>query len=575
MHPTQSQSTALHQLHVGCGSNYRSGWVNVDVNPAHDPDIQASAEDLSMLENNSCSVIESSQLLQLLNPVEARAVLREWRRLLAPGGELALELPNLARCLESIGSNEGEWDAGLVALFGHPNNVDGSGQTTPARWAWTPESLMCELSTVGFEEIQLVPAASGHATQARLDMRLVARAPSAEESSAVDGETDSNLINLLAWPNYRQPAELDHFFNVFARVLVDQEQVCLHLRVDPQLDPGREEVIAALGESHARVLGGDAALNVALLEGQLSSEEWREAGQCIKARIQTESDDSCRSAAQQMRTEVIVDAAGLLALIQRAETSSAVHSMLAKQQAPHSADAVVPQATYADRIDALHPWCYPLTIHDITVEPGVGTSEDASNMAYRVGCRSTLLLQEIFSRVDFRGKSLLDLGSNCGFWSSFYAMAGANQVLGIESELRHVAQAELYWGTNRFLPIESYEFLEGDLSEATIWQTIRQRGEVDIAICTGALHRINNHEEVLGWMAQVTREAMILDTRIQAGPGQAHNSLTPGREQLFQTLRTLGFEAEVLPVGFANQVGTDAADSYASGTRLVILARRA
>lgn len=314
----------LLRLHLGCGANRRDGWVNVDARGRFGPDLVSSADRLPMLEDSSCAEIEARQLFVQLTLTRAKAALGEWRRLLAPGGELHLELPDLARCVELIGTERNGVDLGLASLFGDPPEVDEEGECRRHGWGWTPGTLRAALLEAGFDEVEQVPITRTEGPAARFDrdMRLVARVavPVEVPTEAVGAASnrsaaEDEMLRVLAWPRYDDPAELDRFFDEFARGLEGRDDVALFLRVDPDLDPARDAVIEALDATHARVLGPAAVLNVKLLEGAISPREWREIGPMLVCRIPSGSEAAPRDAVRQIPAPVAGDAKELLALL--------------------------------------------------------------------------------------------------------------------------------------------------------------------------------------------------------------------------------------------------------------------
>jgi autotransporter strand-loop-strand O-heptosyltransferase len=85
------------RLNVGCGDRRFDGYLSVD---KYYPgvDIQRDANDLGF-DDNSVDEIKSFHMLEHLNKFEVGAVLREWYRVLRPGGELWLNIPDLEWCL--------------------------------------------------------------------------------------------------------------------------------------------------------------------------------------------------------------------------------------------------------------------------------------------------------------------------------------------------------------------------------------------------------------------------------------------------------------------------------------------
>ena len=604
------------QLHLGCGPDKRPGWLNVDVNDRFAPDLVAPVDSLPMLPDASCAVIESCHLFEHLTPSQAKAALREWRRLLVPGGELQLELPNLARCVKLIGTDMDGFDLGMISLFGYPPEVDEQGAPQLHKWGWTPESLTAELTRAGFENIQVVPITQTFRKAARFnrDMRLVASKPGAVASIQQSGPSapttaegpSADVQKVLAWPRYDDAASLDNFFNVFARVLSGRTDVCLFLRVDPELDPSVADAVEALNAAHNRILGQETLLQVELIEGAVSPESWRSFGDKIVCRIRSTSDAAPRDAVRQVPAPVVADAAALHSLLNGGscanQSAPCSNNSVDEDSASLQADLlahperglIIPHGTQANpelasRIAELQPWFYPVTMDGVTVVPGIGSVCDAEWLANRAACRSTLLVDEVLRRIDMRGKSVLDLACNCAFWSSHYAEAGAKSVLGLEGRDRHVEQARLYWDRNGFLPNGSYRFEQGNISDHRDWKLIEATGPFDVTLCAGILYHIPNYSEVLAWAAAVTKDTLIVDTRvsqqqeqIETEPGdltfnaiaETRDKVVPNLDMLLKTLCDLGFAPEVMPVSFDRQIGVDNVDSYTDGARVTVIAKR-
>jgi hypothetical protein len=167
------------RLHLGCGDERRDGWLDVDIDPDTQPDILASVESLPMLGDGSVDEIEACHLFEHLTYDQALAALREWHRVLRPGGLLQLELPNLDACVRMLGRNfdpQG-YDIGLIGIFGYPPEIGLTPSSWSHQWGWTPETLEAALLDVGFREVEQVPITQTWRVAARYDrdMRLRAR----------------------------------------------------------------------------------------------------------------------------------------------------------------------------------------------------------------------------------------------------------------------------------------------------------------------------------------------------------------------------------------------------------------
>jgi len=241
------------------------------------------------------------------------------------------------------------------------------------------------------------------------------------------------------------------------------------------------------------------------------------------------------------------------------------------------------------KIKELHPWFHPVVLGKLRVTPGVGSHVAPEFLEHRTACRSSLLVDEVTRRFDVRGKSVLELACNCGYWSARYAERGAERVVGIEGREQYVRQAQLYFETNRFLAPDRFTFLHGNIAESAEWTRLRGLGPFDLTLCAGILYHVPNYRDILGWAAENTREVLIVDTRVEDGqevpveePGELHSDaisqtrvkVVPSRMKLLERLRELGFDPEVLPVRFATGLGVDDVDDYASGRRIAVFARR-
>jgi predicted SAM-dependent methyltransferase len=85
------------KLHLGCGPRFIPGFVHVDLQPAPHVDVVGPVERLPM-GDGTVALIYASHVLEHFGRGEYKAVLREWFRVLAPGGILRLSVPDFAAC---------------------------------------------------------------------------------------------------------------------------------------------------------------------------------------------------------------------------------------------------------------------------------------------------------------------------------------------------------------------------------------------------------------------------------------------------------------------------------------------
>lgn len=80
-------------LHLGCGHNYKPGWVNIDL--GRKADLKLDLRRSLPFSDGSCEFIYSEHFLEHLDyPQPVTNLLRECLRVLIPGGELSLAVPD-------------------------------------------------------------------------------------------------------------------------------------------------------------------------------------------------------------------------------------------------------------------------------------------------------------------------------------------------------------------------------------------------------------------------------------------------------------------------------------------------
>jgi SAM-dependent methyltransferase len=170
------------RLNLGCGDKILPGYVNVDVVEARagmKPDVICDLHDLAPFSDASADEILSVHVVEHFWRWEIRDVMREWVRVLKPGGKMIIECPNLlSACrtfLENPEQNSREDQAGqrtMWVFYGDPKWKD---PLMIHRWGYTPESLRALLTEVGLADVRQEPA------QFKLreprDMRIVGTKP--------------------------------------------------------------------------------------------------------------------------------------------------------------------------------------------------------------------------------------------------------------------------------------------------------------------------------------------------------------------------------------------------------------
>lgn len=157
------------------------GYVNIDVARSplapRDPDIFADAGDIP-LEDDCADEIIALHVIEHFYRWDVDRILREWTRLLKPGGRLILELPNIYEvCRNYVRmAKDGRYGTKDMAqwaewpLYGDPTHED---PFMCHRWGYDPHTIHALLEPHGFTSITIMDPQT-HGKRAHRDMRVEA-----------------------------------------------------------------------------------------------------------------------------------------------------------------------------------------------------------------------------------------------------------------------------------------------------------------------------------------------------------------------------------------------------------------
>lgn len=166
------------------------------------------------------------------------------------------------------------------------------------------------------------------------------------------------------------------------------------------------------------------------------------------------------------------------------------------------------------QINSLNPWFYDIKIGDIKVIPGIGSPHTPEQLVADTQYKLDILVEQVIQKYDFAGKRILDVASNCGYFSSHYIRHGAKSVLAVEGREQFINQGKLYWGHDEVLRGCDYRFLLGDINSVKTWKQIELAGPFDFVLCCGILYHILDHNQLLSRINCVVADAVLIDTRV-------------------------------------------------------------
>lgn len=147
------------KLNLGCGGDYIEGFVNVDQYADHKVDARYDVAKIPY-DDNTVDEIRAFHVIEHFHFLDGQKVLKEWCRVLKPGGRLHLETPDfLESCKEFINQTE----EGRVHLYGHFFSTAWiPGQTH--LFLFTETQLRAQLEWAGFGTVNRLPPSSGYLT---------------------------------------------------------------------------------------------------------------------------------------------------------------------------------------------------------------------------------------------------------------------------------------------------------------------------------------------------------------------------------------------------------------------------
>ncbi len=103
------------KLHLGCGTAYKEGWINIDNNSDNNIkllDLNWDLRNPLPFDDNSADFIFNEHFLEHLTVEEGQRALRDFLRVLKPSGIMRIAMPDLARMIYTY--NDPNWKERLM-----------------------------------------------------------------------------------------------------------------------------------------------------------------------------------------------------------------------------------------------------------------------------------------------------------------------------------------------------------------------------------------------------------------------------------------------------------------------------
>jgi len=151
-------------LNLGCGDDIirevDKDWINCDMYSSKS-DVKCDIKCLPF-EDDSVDLVYTSHVIEHFDFKEAFEVLKEWKRVLKPGGIIYMETPDLlASCKKFIASDE----QGRISMYGHFFSEPWVNPGMIHKFVYTENQLKWTLERVGFKDIVRKPAVKYPAIQ--------------------------------------------------------------------------------------------------------------------------------------------------------------------------------------------------------------------------------------------------------------------------------------------------------------------------------------------------------------------------------------------------------------------------
>ncbi len=168
-----------------------------------------------------------------------------------------------------------------------------------------------------------------------------------------------------------------------------------------------------------------------------------------------------------------------------------------------------------------------------------------------------------------KGKRVLDLGCNAGFWSLLAIRSDCDFVLGIDARQMHIDQADFVFEVES-IDEARYRFLQSNIFDIDYREV--GKGHFDIVFCLGLLYHIAKPMTLFEKISEVNSDILIIDTSLSPASGSMlelrhetpndprHTAdyelvMVPTKQAVIDMVQPFGYSTAILEPQFQNFEG--------------------
>ena len=137
----------MKQIHLGCGKVRLPGFINIDIQPGPAVDLVGDIRNLDF-EDSSIDLVYSCAVIEHVGRREWVDLLKEWRRVLKPGGLLRLSTNDFEACIARYNEKRNLEELLGILIGGQKDDYDWHGMIVDFK------TLERGLIEAGFENIR-------------------------------------------------------------------------------------------------------------------------------------------------------------------------------------------------------------------------------------------------------------------------------------------------------------------------------------------------------------------------------------------------------------------------------------